>query len=547
MCSGYSTTDSTPFRILFKFNFVGDPPFVQSPEFQIQLGTTDINPRKLLTDSLSKSYAAYRKSICALTLARYITITSRNSLNSIIEEPHFLKESERDGERSRTNRLLVNFRGRLGAFFPHPFKLAPFNMPKTVMIFGAGASMPFYSPPLNTCTLTRQVQDERIWKSLLPRYAATIPCNLKCPVELDPILSLIERARDVRQCLDFEQLIEMVDKFSSFSLDDLPRFHGGFGALPKHQHLVFKFLDAKQPSQHDQYWQMVPFLFRQIIAETIENWDSQFRSKCYFDLEAKQSELLSGQLKRGDLSVYTFNFDDVLPQTVNMRELSLETGFLSDRFESEIFLKAPSILAFLHGLARWSWDASGMKSFPSICEANCWRLDHLFNSGLEETMNFDESPTAYDFNTFITTGLDKEPSFSRNPYSAYYQRISSDLLCADAVVVAGYSFRDPHIDRLLLNYLSLQPNKKKVLVIDRWDGDIELQHEYTNPLGPLRRVLDKYNVTSIPFKHDYCRQINIMGYGPFCRQVWIYKRGYGDFLDEWETVLDEWRNYSDPL
>ena len=420
-------------------------------------------------------------------------------------------------------------------------------MAKTVMIYGAGASMPFFCPPISTCALTLAVQHEGTWKTLLKRYTDVMEtAKVDCPVNWDPISCLIQRAHTTIKKLDFEQLVELIDKYVSYDMDICPHANNANGVQSKRQHDLLRFLNIQQFGQSGQYWQMVPFLFRQKIAEAIQEWDSQFRSRYYFDLEAKQSELLSGQLKRGDLAVYTFNFDDVLPQTVNTREIPLETGFLSDRFESGIFLKAPSILAFLHGHARWSWDDSGMKSFPSICEANRWRLDHLFNLGLEETMNFVDSPTAYDFNTFITTGLDKEPSFSRNPYSAYYQRISSDLLYADAVVVAGFSFRDPHIDRLLLNFLSLQPKKKKVLVIDLWDGDIELQLEYTNPFGPLRRVLDKYNVTSIPFKHDYCRQINSMGYGPFCRQVWIYKKGYGDFLDEWETVLDEWRNYRDP-
>ena len=416
--------------------------------------------------------------------------------------------------------------------------------------------MPFYSPPLNTCTITRQVQDEKIWNSLLQRYAATIPCDFECSVELGPILSLISRARDIWKCLNFEQLIEMVDKYSSFSLDDLPRPQGGNETPPKHQHLVFRFLNANLPCQHGQYWQMVPFLFRQIIAETIENWDSDSRSADYCDLVFRQSELLARQLEQGDLSVYTFNYDDVLPQTLiaNGRPL-LETGFHSGRFDSERFLKASSIIAFMHGHARWLWDDCGMRCFNSITKANRWRLDHLFNLGLGETMELADSSRAYDFNTFLTTGQDKEPSFSRNPYSAYYHRLASDLMCADSVIVVGYSLNDPHIDRLLLNYLVIQPKRNKVLVIGCWKHDINPMQAYLSVGNTLQRYLKGLDIEDIPVTEslelpsewvDRIEKTNSNGYGFVYPQMWIYKNGYGRFLSEWQTVLNEWRFSHDP-
>ena len=422
-------------------------------------------------------------------------------------------------------------------------------MAKTVMIFGAGASVPFFSLPITTDALTSAVQREARWKGLLARYT-TAMADGDCAVSWGPISDLIGRAKVIKESVNFEELIGMFDMYSSYAIGDSVFANRRFGIESKHKHDLLRFFNVDQPNQQCQFWEMVPFLFRQMIAEVVEDRHINFESTRYSELVAKQSELLSGQLLEGALSVYSFNYDDVLYKTMTIGEIPLETGFLdsrfSGRFDNVRFLKARSILAFLHGHARWSLDDAGIKGFRSISEANRWRLAHLSNSGLEETRNYVDALGAWDFNTFITTGLDKEPSFSRNPYSAYYQRISRDLLYADSVIVAGYSFRDPHIDTLLLNFLSLQPKKRKVLVIDRWDGEIELQLEFTNPFGPLRRVLDKYDVTSIPFTHDYCKQINSLGYGPFCRQVWIYKKGYGEFLGEWETVIDKWRHYIDP-
>ena len=461
-------------------------------------------------------------------------------------------------------------------------------MAKTVIIFGAGASTPFFCPPITTDALTCLVQEETKWKSLLERYTTAMG-NEDCVVNWDPILCLIQRARNIKKNLNFEQLIELIDKYSSYAIGNsvhanseigiqskrqhdllnffyVNRFSGhkpmARGEVPVHLKMIVKviekfnrqlklgFFKVKRPLEYDHYWDRVPFLFRQMIAETIGKWDSQFRSPDYCNLLTKQSEFLSGQLQQGNLSVYTFNYDDILPQTVIVGEIPLETGFVCGRFNSVKFLQAPSVLAFPHGHARWTQDDCGIRSFSSISVANSWRLKHLSDSGFEETSPYVDAPGAYNFNTFLTTGQDKEPSFSHNPYCAYYQRLAHDLLCANAVIVAGYSFRDPHIDRLLLNFLDLRPKDNKVLVIDRLEDDIDLIQEFMDTEGFLRRVLCKHGVTSVQvtdtenplYKYaDQLENTNKVGYGCLCPQIWIYKHGYRKFLSEWQTVLGNWR------
>ena len=243
--------------------------------------------------------------------------------------------------------------------------------------------------------------------------------------------------------------------------------------------------------------------------------------------------------------MYTFNYDDVLPQTVLAGNIPLETGFISGRFDSTKFLKAPSVLAFPHGHARWVQDSDGIREFASVSEANCWRLSHLNDSGNEETIYINDEPWSYDFNTFLTTGQDKESSFNRNPYCAYYQRLAQDLTEADRVVVVGYSFRDPHIDRLLLNFLRLQESNK-VLVVDYWKSNIDIVEEFASHTGFLKRVLETHNVGSIPlskgstsYSYQYQDQLdetNKNGYGFLCPQIWIDKRGYDKFLFEWQDA-----------
>lgn len=422
-------------------------------------------------------------------------------------------------------------------------------MAKTVMIFGAGASIPFFCPPISTDGLTELVQNETKWQKLLDRYNAEMRRAsrlLVCKVKWDPILRFIQRAREVKEIVNFEELIGFIDMYSSYVLDDNYLGKIGVGRESKRQHDLLRFFNVRQPFQCGQYWQMAPFLFRQLIAEEIEERDRQYQSINYRDLLNRQADLLSGQLKDRDLSVYTFNYDDVVPHTLDVVTIPLETGFSSGYFCSEKFLKAPSILAFLHGHARWVLEDCGIREYRSMSGANTWRLRHLF-SAESTSMEFLNGTGAYDFNSFLTTGLDKDPSFNRNPYCAYHQRLACDLMSTDALIVAGYSFRDPHIDRLLLNFLCCE--SKKVMIISQLDHNIDIIHEFKNPDGFLGRALRVFGVTGIPanpanlcYKYDEeLSRTNTNGFGFLFPQIWIYKNGYGEFLSEWQTVLDEWR------
>lgn len=427
-------------------------------------------------------------------------------------------------------------------------------MSKTVMIFGAGASVPFFYPRLDTKVLTRAVQNGDRWKSLIDRYTEVMDDG-KGEVKWNPIQCRIRQALCVNQNLTFEELIEFIDKYSSYAIGDGNRCV----IPPKRLHNIFRFFNVAKPSDLSQTkpsdlsqtdWPKVPFLFRQMIAEVIEEWNSKYRVPDYCNLLDKQSEFLSEQLQQGNLSLYTFNYDDVLPQTVITRGILLETGFNCGRFDSAKFLKAPSILAFPHGHARWVQDDDGIREFASISDANCWRLRHLNDSGGEKTKCYNDDPWSCNFNTFLTTGQDKESSFNRNPYCAYYQRLAKDLTEADSAVIVGYSYRDPHINRLLFNFHRLE-KRNKTLVVDYWPSEINIFDKFVSFTGSLKRLLDTYNVDSIPvskgstsyfYKYqDKLGEANKNGYGFLYPQIWIDKRGYDKFLSEWRDVIAEWR------
>lgn len=438
-----------------------------------------------------------------------------------------------------------------------------YNIPKTVIIYGAGASIPFYRPPIDTRALTCEILRKERWRSLIGRYTNVMDAGVD-EVSWEPVQCCILQALKVletddseelnrfKESFSFEELIELVDKYCSYSIC------GGVQSIinPQRQFKLLKFFNVNMPLNHDQTaWVIVPFLFRQLIAEIMEEWNRKYQAPNYRNLLTQQVGFLSEQLQQGKLSVYTLNYDDILPQTILEGEIELETGFRPCRFDSAAFLQAKSVFAFLHGHARWTQDDDGIRLFTSISKANNWRLNHLGDNSFELGDNSFErtsvcinGPWFYDFNTFLTTGQDKESSFNQNPYCAYYQRLAHDLIEADGVVIVGYSFRDPHINRLLSNLRSLRP-KNGVLVIDCWPDEVDLVKELTDFSGPIKGLLDAFKINSISvcprtLGYKFSKQLtetNKNGYGFLCPYIWIYKRGYEKFLSEWQPVLDKWK------
>lgn len=412
-------------------------------------------------------------------------------------------------------------------------------MDKIVLIFGAGASLQFFDPPMRTKELTDKVLDKNLWEDLIIRYQKV--ANGRDEINKQAVFDLLDRMKKLKGDHNFEDFIEIADKVASYSFDKSDE---------KIFHSVIKIFDGKLCNYFNHHtWTEVPFLFRQLVSEQIGIFKQKNQRKDYLILSQQLGEFIQFLSIGHDLSVFSLNYDDVLLEALNTSKVILEDGFKHKYFSPKDFLLGGSILAFLHGHARFVLDSEGMYKYDSIIEANYQRLCKLYAANPNDTQYIlNDSPNCYSFNTFIVTGRDKDTSFNINPYSAYYQRLAVDLLNSETVIIIGYSFQDPHINRMLRNYRKMS-SKNQILVIDYISNPINILNSFPNGSSLIGRILDSSDVTSIGVKHnptnhtytyngqDDINQINAHGYGSLCPQIAFCKIGIEAFLQNFKAIL----------
>lgn len=89
------------------------------------------------------------------------------------------------------------------------------------LIFGAGASIPFFKPVLNTAYLTNKVCDKTEWDRVIDKVRA-YKGEEHVIVESSIIMSIIDAIRKFQPTANFEQIAEVIDKISSYGFDRKP-------------------------------------------------------------------------------------------------------------------------------------------------------------------------------------------------------------------------------------------------------------------------------------------------------------------------------------
>ena len=389
---------------------------------------------------------------------------------------------------------------------------------------GAGASIPFFTTRLTTSYLTNEIQREANWAPLVTRYT-NIMRNVNV-VRVNQIMDALGRIRQINGSLNFEQIIEIVDKISSFNFNPLPEskiLHNilhYFGALPDRTNV----------------WDSVPFLFRQLICELIVQLEEN-PTLVYNNLIDLQRGFIQRISENGGLNIFSLNYDEIIYDSVE--GLDFTNGFVDQRFNLNTYRLASNVISFPHGHVRFSEDDLGVIYYPHGAIANQERFRNIGRSDLRRTVYLNDTPYSYSFNTFIVTGQSKESTFDKNPYSLYYQRFAHDTLRASDIYIIGYSFSDAHFNRMLLNYLTIS-DYNKLYVVDYFPGLVDVPDEFMSPNSLVNRMLTGLNVNSIELipnnnqyvHHDLVRDLNTNGYGYIMPQVWFYKKGYDSFLNE---------------
>ena len=414
------------------------------------------------------------------------------------------------------------------------------------LIFGAGASIPFFNPTLDTAYLTEKVCSQAEWERMRDLYIQHHGKNQQM-LDAGIIIQVINDIKRIQPEVNFEQIAEVIDKISSWGFDRIP-CHNMLNML------VFIFNLGFQPRYSSPFgieWQDVPFLLRQIIAETILDLKNNHKSADYQKLIEQQREFVRAICDRDeDVNVISLNYDECILES--LEGLGFEKGFRPTDYnylmqmDIHSFLQAQKVVYFPHGHIRFMFtDNDNVTYYTDSNMANQERWENIDGSMLGSTATVTPGKFAYNYNTFLSTGQTKDEGFNHLPYAVYYQRMAVDLYKSDTVFIIGYSFGDDHINRLLRSFIKMDRQNRVIIVgfnpyqIDLTDtsensnSTIHKIHYYLGTDWQLTYTEGMGLMANNPHEID---KINTRGYGQLFPQVYFYRLGYEAFLDSFNSI-----------
>lgn len=415
------------------------------------------------------------------------------------------------------------------------------------LLFAAGASVPFFeNPSLSTPYLTQKVRDINEWQRVIDKYTLIKGQNVFiAPPQF--VVDIINMILNYTPDATFEQIAEVLDKISSYSMDPIPS--NRMMNLVQCILLDIMRYPRKWP---DIGMQEIPFLFREIIAEAILELESNHKSRDYTKLLEKQKAFIAYVAKDEEASIISTNYDNCVPNSLH--GLGFETCFkpVDHRYLMQIdihgFMNAPRLVYYPHGHLRFHFTDNDNVTYWHDSEmANKERWDGLDSSAIGSTLTVTPGKFAYNFNTFITTGQTKDDSFNHLPYAIYYQRMACDIAKSDTVFIIGYSFGDDHFNRLMKSFLKLK-DTNKIIIVDYYSDVIGMVDEYMDQNNIISKICqvfgaewsviyDSAKQTKQPFNQPEVDRLNKDGFGQLFKNVYFYKKGYNDFLNEFTKFI----------
>ncbi len=411
------------------------------------------------------------------------------------------------------------------------------------ILFGSGATIPFFQPRLTTKYLTDQVCNPQRWEAVVSNYRKHTTNTMADPSDIVTVLERISRLFDRKPFKkNFEVYAEIIDKIASLGFDRVP-CNNMLNALLAVLVEPYRFNWGPE-------WRDVPFLFREIIVQSILELEYNNKVADYNALCSKQHDFIDYVSKNDNkTSLVSLNYDNVLFDSIN--SLGFEHCFdiipqagNMDSFDYHKFHESDKVVYFPHGHSRFkrnSFDSIIYFDNPLEAEKSRWAGvgDNTFNSSLTLT----SSLFAYNYNTFITTGQTKDAALNLSPYHAYYQRLAKDLWDSDWVYIIGYSFGDEHINRLLHSYLYSKPFAN-IFIVDYIQKDINLATDIVNGNGLIKKITEVFKPSVFfPNMDDISQyepqgiwEINNYGFGQLVNSIYLYKKGMKEFLNEYKDI-----------
>lgn len=413
-------------------------------------------------------------------------------------------------------------------------------------IFGAGASIPFFDPRLNTRYLTSKVCDFAEWQRVIAKYLRFNPnINIASP---NDVVAVVRQILIRKPTAHFEQIAEIIDKISSMGYD---------GVVGHNMFNLLVWVMNQNAIPRPQYnignsWMHVPFLFREIIAEAILELENNHKRADYNQLIGLQRDFIDAVCQGDDeVSVMSLNYDDCVYESLG--GLGFSHGFVqvnqhyAQQIDIRQFMHARKVCYFPHGHLKFQFvDNDNVTFWSDSNQANDRRWAGTPGMAVGSTLQVLNGTFAYNFNTFLTTGQTKDDSMNHMPYAIYYQRLAVDLFKSDTVYVIGYSFGDEHVNRLLRSFIELGPNNR-IYIIDYYPNQVTMvdeQHHSGNMilkihyyLGTNWQVMYTPGIGVLPANPIEVGNINNRGFGELFNQVIFYKNGYEAFLNEFGNVI----------
>lgn len=418
----------------------------------------------------------------------------------------------------------------------------------TTILYGAGASLGFFQTDPSSKFLTSRVRDINVWQYALSRYH-----NKGLPSAQD-IVALIDAICHYAPQYNFEQICEVLDKFCSYNFDN----------LPQHTYLanVVLALGGKILPGHP-VWGDVPFVYRQIIADTLVGLHNGQQRPDYKQKIDRQTDFLSyicSQEEDNKINVVSFNYDNLVLESAT--RLGLSDGFMTSNdprhhnlktIDVQHFLNANRCVYFPHGHIRFRLiDSGDVLFYDNFNDANSDRWDKDDTSTIGLTLTGQYTQFASNYNTFLTTGQTKDNSFNIAPYSYYYQRLAADVLNSNRMIIIGYSFGDEHVNRLLQSFVNRDSNNK-AYIVDFYNVakyPISLIDEMNDQHNILMKINQTFKAPWIvnynPFTHSKTPvnpkavadlNDNSIGYGDIFPNITYYRKGYHEFLVDYPKFI----------
>lgn len=411
---------------------------------------------------------------------------------------------------------------------------------KVLVLFGAGASIPFFESHekeslLTTQAINKAIVDEDLWKNALVH-------NSELRESIPHIFLLLNKIKEILgDTANFEDIAEIVDMVGAFCRD---RFSSSVSVFTNLICPNVYSIDCSSLFKNgflSPSYKYLPYFYREIIAEYISNLYTKLPT-CYNTMVQLQSEFLKHLAEKYEnIKLFTLNYDDCISDSIVESKIDFTNGFDSEMsFNDALYFRSKYSISYLHGhirmVNRSRYYATMVRN---IDKARCFRQSNYSSPFAPDGANEGQN----DFNIFITTGKSKDTSLNYIPYTAYYSKLAYDAFDSNTLFIVGYSFNDLHVNRLIEHYLSIDAHSHMVIVdyVPRDEQGVADLTKYKTSLSQFVRWNGFYGVEDLSNIFDSDTEnnsINRNGYGWIMNhRTFLYINGYEQFLKSIDQLL----------